>query len=154
MNAADINKLFREKAITLGSVESFTGGMFASEITAVPGASHFFKGGLVTYMTEEKVRLLGIPYEVVDQFGVVSKEAASLMAIRGAQVLNCDVCVSFTGNAGPEAMENKPAGRIYIGVFTFNDCEVYEYNLKGTRDDVRRQALDEAYRHICEKLSK
>ena len=128
--------------------------MFASEITAVPGASHFYKGGLVTYMTEEKVRLLGISYDVVDQFGVVSKEVASLMAIRGAQALQCDVCVSFTGNAGPEAMENKPAGRIYIAVYAFGDCEVYEYNLKGNRDDVRRQAIDESYRLINEKILK
>ena len=64
----DINSLFREKGLTLGSVESFTGGLFAREITAVPGASKFYKGALVTYATEEKVRLLGISQEDVDKY--------------------------------------------------------------------------------------
>ena len=76
----EINKIFREYGRSLGSVESFTGGLFAKEITSVPGASHFYKGGLVTYATEEKNRILGIPFEVLDQFGVVSKETATFMA--------------------------------------------------------------------------
>ena len=54
MDKFELNKLFREKGRTLGSVESFTGGRFASEVTSVSGASHFFKGALVTYATEEK----------------------------------------------------------------------------------------------------
>ena len=70
MTSEEINKLFREHGLTLGSVESFTGGLFAKEITSVPGASHFFKGAVVTYATEEKNRLLGIPYEDIDQYGL------------------------------------------------------------------------------------
>ena len=60
MDKFGINKLFREKGRTLGSVESFTGGSFAKEITSVSGASHFFKGALVTYATEEKARILAL----------------------------------------------------------------------------------------------
>ena len=108
MDSVGINKLFREKGRTLGSVESFTGGLFAKEITSVSGASHFFKGALVTYATEEKNRLLGISYKDIDEFGVVSKEVAAQMASNGKKLLNVDYCVSFTGNAGPSAMEGKP----------------------------------------------
>ena len=78
MNVVTINKLFREYGRTLGSVESFTGGLFAREITKVSGASHFFKGALVTYASEEKNRILGISYDVIDQYGVVSREVAGI----------------------------------------------------------------------------
>ena len=134
MDSLGINKLFREKGRTLGSVESFTGGAFAKTITSVSGASHFFKGALVTYATEEKNRLLGISYKDIDEFGVVSKEVAGQMASNGKKLLNVDYCVSFTGNAGPEAMEGKPVGEIHIGVAFLDKAQVFSYNLEGTRE--------------------
>ena len=140
-SSAHLNGLFREKRLTLGSVESFTGGLFAESITAVPGASKFYKGGLVTYATEEKVRLLGIPQEDVDQYGVVSKEIAIQMAKRGQEKLAVDYCVSFTGNAGPEAMENKPVGLIYIGLASPDGVEVHEYHLNGERKEIQNSAI-------------
>ena len=153
MTSLDINKLFREKGRTLGSVESFTGGAFAKDITSVSGASHFFKGALVTYATEEKARLLGISYTDVDAYGVVSKEIAAQMASRGRSLLNVDYCVSFTGNAGPSAMENKPVGEIYIGVAFLDTTRVYSYNLSGTRENIQKEAINIAY-DILEKLIK
>ena len=137
----DVNKLFRDWAITLGSVESFTGGLFAREITSVPGASHFYKGGMVTYATEEKNRLLGIPFEEIDQYGVVSREIAAAMALRGKAILNVDYCVSFTGNAGPDAMEGKPVGEVYIAISTKEKTTVYPFNLKGDRLEIQSQAV-------------
>lgn len=145
MTSADINKLFREKWQTLGSVESFTGGKFAADITSVSGASHFFKGALVTYATEEKNKLLSIPYSEIDKYGVVSKEIAMLMATRGKQVLNTDFCVSFTGNAGPEAMEKKPVGEIHIGIAYKDRVQVYTYYLKGDRENIQKEAINIAY---------
>lgn len=145
MNSEQINQLFREKGRTLGSVESFTGGLFASDITSVSGASHFFKGSLITYATEEKNRILGISYNDIDKYGVVSKEIALMMASRGKALLNVDYCVSFTGNAGPSAMENKPVGEIYIGI-AFNDTvQVHAYNLKGDRKNIQKEAIKIAY---------
>ena len=137
----DINSLFREKGLTLGSVESFTGGLFARGITAVPGASKFYKGALVTYATEEKVRLLGISQEDVDKYGVVSNEIAYQMAKLGREKLNVDVCVSFTGNAGPDAMEGKPVGEIYIGLATKEKVEAYRYQLEGNRNKIQEDAI-------------
>ncbi len=154
MNAQDINQLFRDAGRTLGSVESFTGGSFASEITKVPGASHFYKGGLVTYMTEEKVRLLGISYDDVDKYGVVSQEIAGQMAYRGAAILKVNYCVSFTGNAGPEAMEGKPVGEVYIAVTAYGNTEVYKLNLSGSREEIQTQAINEAYEILSSMLNK
>lgn len=141
MDAIDINKLFRQYGRTLGSVESFTGGLFSKEITSVPGASHFFKGALVTYATEEKNRILGISYDTIDKYGVVSQEVAGEMASHAKALLNVDYCVSFTGNAGPSTMENKPVGEVYIGIAFYDKCQVFAYNLSGDRESIQNQAI-------------
>lgn len=153
MTSAEINKLFRERGLTLGSVESFTGGLFAKEITSVPGASHFYKGGLVTYATEEKNRLLHIPYEDIDQYGVVSEQIAEQMAKNGQELLNVDVCVSFTGNAGPTAMEGKPVGMIYIGLAYLDQVEVYPFLLKGDRETIQKEGVINALAILAKKIS-
>lgn len=152
MDVQTINKLFREYGRTLGSVESFTGGLFAREITAVPGASHFFKGALVTYASEEKNRILGISYQDIDQYGVVSREVAAQMASNGQKLLNVDYCVSFTGNAGPDAMEGKPVGLVYIGVAIYDRIEVYELHLLGSRDDIQKEGVRNALEILEKKI--
>ena len=152
MDVVTINKLFREYGRTLGSVESFTGGLFAREITAVPGASHFFKGALVTYASEEKNRILGISYKDIDQYGVVSREVAAQMASNGQKLLNVDYCVSFTGNAGPDAMEGKPVGLVYIGVAIYDRIEVYELHLSGSRDDIQKEGVKNALEILEKKI--
>ena len=152
MDVQTINKLFREYGRTLGSVESFTGGLFAREITAVPGASHFFKGALVTYASEEKNRILGISYQDIDQYGVVSREVAAQMASNGQKLLNVDYCVSFTGNAGPDAMEGKPVGLVYIGVAIYDRIEVYELQLSGSRDDIQKEGVENALEILEKKI--
>ena len=152
MTSEEINAIFRKIGRTLGSVESFTGGLFAETITSVPGASHFYKGGLVTYASEEKNRLLGISYDIIDQYGVVSKEVASLMASNGQKLLNVDYCVSFTGNAGPEAMEGKPVGLVYIGIAIYDHVEVYEFNLSGDRKTIQKEGVCNALEILNKKI--
>ena len=150
MKVEQVNKYLREKGLTLGSVESFTGGLFAQSITSVSGASKFYKGGYITYATEEKVNLLLIPQTEVDKYGVVSREIAYHMANNARQLLKTDVCVSFTGNAGPEAMEGKPVGEVHIGIATAESAQVYSLLLKGNRNEIQQQAVDFA----LEKLLK
>ncbi len=152
VDTSEINKLFRERGLTLGSVESFTGGMFAKEITAVSGASKFYKGGLVTYAAEEKARLLGISKDDIEQYGVVSEQIAYQMAENGRDLLDVDVCVSFTGNAGPEAMEGKPVGEIYIGLSSKDGTLVFPYMLKGTRNSIQEEGVKNALEIIKEKI--
>ena len=152
VDTSEINKLFRERGLTLGSVESFTGGMFAKEITAVSGASKFYKGGLVTYATEEKARLLGISKNDIEEYGVVSQQVAYQMAENGRDLLDVDVCVSFTGNAGPEAMEGKPVGEIYIGLSSKDGTFVFPFMLKGTRNSIQEEGVKNALEIIKEKI--
>lgn len=154
MNNIEFNKYIKEKGITLGSVESFTGGLFARSITAVSGASKFYKGGLVTYATEEKINLLGIDQKLVWAKGVVSKECAHEMARLGKEKLNVDLCVSFTGNAGPDAMENKPVGEVYLGISIFDRTETYGFNLEGSRDEIQNKGVELAFSLIKEVVEK
>ena len=142
VDSKEINQLFRDRGYTLGSAESFTGGLFARTITEVPGASHFYKGGLVTYATEEKNRLLGVNYDVVDEKGVVSQEVAGLMASNAQKLLNVDYCVSFTGNAGPDAMEEKPVGLVFIGVASCDATQVYSFQLEGDRQEIQEKGVE------------
>ena len=81
---------------------------------------------------------------------MVSKEIAERMAMHGLDVLNVDVCVSFTGNAGPTAMEGKPVGEIHIGIATDKDVKVYSYHLKGTREQIQQEAVQIAIDLLCE----
>ena len=149
MEAAQVNRYLEQLGLTLGSVESFTGGLFASTITSVGGASKVFKGSFVTYATEEKINIVKIPEEIVNQFGVVSKEVAYHMANNGRHLLNVDVCVSFTGNAGPEAMEGKPVGEVHIGIATAEAAQIYSLQLSGDRNEIRRQAVDFALKKLA-----
>jgi nicotinamide-nucleotide amidase len=145
-----------EKKLTIGSAESFTGGLFAKTITDVPGASKTFKGSLVSYSPEEKVRFLSINPEAIDKYGVVSKEIASQMAINGRKALNVDICVSFTGNAGPEALDALSVGTCFIAIASKKfDC-VYPVQFSGTRQEIREAAVSwiigELLKHV--RLSK
>ena len=139
MSVEEVKAHLLELGMTLGSVESFTGGLFASTITSIPGASKFYKGGYITYATEEKINLLKIPEQLIQQFGVVSKEIAYHMANNARQLLGADVCVSFTGNAGPEAMENKPVGEVHIGIATAASAQIYSLNLEGDRNEIHNR---------------
>ena len=152
MTANELSELFKQAGRTLSSVESFTGGRFASSITQIPGASKFFVGALVTYATYEKVNLLHIAQERVDRYGVVSQEIGGDMAQHGRVVLQSDYCISFTGNAGPTPMENKPVGLIFIGVTAYNMTQVYQYQLTGSREEVINQALSVGYDLLANML--
>lgn len=142
MTPLELKEAFVSKGKTLGCIESFTGGLFAREMTKVPGASKFFKGGIVTYATEIKTRIVGVNENTVKQFGVVSQEVAGEMCGHGKFLLNVDYCISFTGNAGPDAMEGKPVGEIYIGVCAYDLARVQRFQLLGSRDEIQHQAVN------------
>ena len=124
---------------TIGSVESLTGGLFATKITETPGASKFFKGTIITYSNDIKEKL-----GVDTSNGVVNKEVALQMALKGKEFLGVDTCVSFTGNAGPDVLDGKEVGLVYIAI---NDL-VYELNLKGDRQEIREQAVNFALKKL------
>lgn len=158
MTVKEFSDICKDNNITFGAAESFTGGQVAAQITDIPGASKFFKGSLITYFTEEKERILGIPRDVIEEHGVVSLEVAGEMAYRAKMLLDTDLALSFTGNAGPSSMENKPVGLIYIGVAFEQVLRVYEYKLEGSRQEIQNKAIelafDCAYENYLKKFKK
>ena len=97
----ELAQLLIQRNISISSVESFTVGGFAKTIGSISGISAVYRGTLVSYQTRIKRDVLHIDEKIIDQFGVVSKEVAGLMAIQGQKMFDSDVCISFTGNAGP-----------------------------------------------------
>lgn len=114
--AARLIRLAAEKQVTICSCESFTAGLFCSELGSVPGASAVLKGGLVTYFTEMKETLAHVDPALIETYGVVSIECAAAMASNTRHLMDADYCVAFTGNAGPGAQEGKPAGMVYCAL--------------------------------------
>lgn len=129
--------------ITIGSVESFTVGGFANMLGSIHGISKVYRASLVTYQSEMKEKLLGIDHDLVSRVGVVSEEVAREMAIKGQEILDCDLVISFTGNSGPLPMEDKPVGLCYMGVAYKNSVQVKTLHLKGSREEIKNQALQE-----------
>lgn len=106
-----------EKGLTLSCAESCTGGLIAKRITDLPGSSAALVGGVVTYQTETKTTLLGVPAELIERHGVVSAEVAAAMAQGVRRVLGSDLAVATTGYAGPGGgTESEPVGTVYIAV--------------------------------------
>lgn len=145
-------QLLMDRNISISSVESFTVGNFAATLGSIPGISKVYKGSLITYQNEIKERLLSISKDVILKHGVVSKEVASLMCIHGKQILHSDICVSFTGNAGPEPMEGKPVGLVYIGIIFHKEVRIYELQLSGSREKIQKDAIDFVIAKIIDKI--
>lgn len=131
-----------EKGLTIGSCESLTGGLFASTLTSVSGVSKIFKGSIVSYSTLVKENLLGISHKLVETDGVVSSRCAYEMAKSSLKILDVDVAISFTGNAGPDTIEGKEKGLVYIGVAYKKTIIVKEYHFDGNRDEIRKKCVD------------
>ena len=140
-----MEKLLQElksKGLTLGSVESMTGGLFSAKFTEIPGSSAVFKGGIVTYSCEEKINIVGVKKETIEKYGVVSEQVAMEMAEKGRKLLNVDICVSVTGNAGPTTEPGgKPVGCFYVGISTKNETAVKAYQKSQKRNEVRNSAV-------------
>ena len=101
---------------TVASAESLTGGLVGAALTAVPGSSQVYRGGVIPYATDLKTSLLDIP-KLTMNHGPVSSEVAAAMAVNAAYLLNSDFGVATTGVAGPDAQDDKPVGTVFIAVF-------------------------------------
>lgn len=104
-----------ERGQTLAVMESVTGGLLSSRITDVPGSSNYFVGGLVTYNTELAAQM-GVPSEILEQYGAISEETARSMAHAARERLGADYGLGITGVAGPGKQEDKPVGTVHIAI--------------------------------------
>ena len=144
-------KILKEKKLTISSCESLTGGMFASEMVGVSGASSVFKGSFVTYMDECKEILLD-GKEILKTQGAISEEMAYKMASVVKFKLDTNIAVSFTGNAGPLPSENKEVGLVYSCIIIDDLILNYKDIYSGNRMEIRQKCVKDAINRILENL--
>lgn len=143
----------KEKRLTISAAESLTGGLFQQEITSIPGASTLFKGGFVTYSNEAKISILGVKEETILAHGAVSNECAVEMADCIRAIFNTDIGISFTGVAGPDEIDGKPVGTVFIGISILGkETVVKQLNVGNKRDLNRIRSVKNAYHLILQQL--
>jgi nicotinamide-nucleotide amidase len=141
------------KFVTIGAVESATGGRIADRITDVAGSSDYFQGALVSYSNEIKTAVAGVNPGTLNARGAVSHETGCEMAKGGRRLLKTDLCVSSTGIAGPGgATKNKPVGLFYIGLSTRKDVKAWKYIFSGNREQVKQKATDAALHVLADSM--
>ena len=132
--------------MTITTVESCTGGLIASRIVDVTGASDVFKEGYVTYSDEAKIKLVDVKRETIDKYNVVSKEVAYEMASGGAKSACAEVAISVTGVAGPGGgTEEIPVGTVCIGIFYKGKIYTEKFIFDGDRKEIRQKSADKAF---------
>ena len=150
----EIGELLRAKKLTLGCVESATGGLISSAITQIPGSSDYFKGSIISYSNQAKVNLAGVGKDTLEKYGAVSPRVAEEMAAGGRKILHVDICLADTGIAGPGgATEKKPVGLFYLGLSHKDGTFNRRLNLKGDREQNRQAAVEAALVWLKEYLA-
>jgi PncC family amidohydrolase len=144
------HELFKRKDLSLSVAESCTGGLISHYITSLPGASIFFRAGVVSYSVGAKKKILGISSDSISEHGVVSEETAKEMAEKTRSLAETDFALATTGNLGPEVLEGKEKGLVYIAVSKEGLTVARELRLKGTRAENKKTASLLALRFLIE----
>ena len=152
--AEEIIRIMREKKLTLGAVESATGGLISHLITNIPGSSDVFQGSITSYSNEIKIKIVGVKEATLKKYGAVSSQVAEEMAEGGRKVLGVDICVADTGIAGPSgATPGKPVGLFYIGLSHKDDTFSQKHVFTGTREENKQQAAQATLIWVMEYLA-
>ena len=140
------------KGKTLVTAESCTGGGIGAALTAIPGSSEVYKGGIISYTNWVKETILGVEGEVLETQGAVSAPVARAMAEGARRVLQADIAVSVTGLAGPGGDDfGNPVGTVFVG-YSDEKCSLSrEFHFEGDREAVRRQAVEAAVALVLER---
>lgn len=148
-----VGKMLNERKQSVSFAESCTGGMLASMVTDVAGSSQYFRQSWVTYSNEAKETQLGVPKDLLNQYGAVSEECARAMAEGARKNSGSDWAISVTGIAGPEGgTEEKPVGLVYIGVAGPDGCEVKKFLFRGDRQQIRIRSAKNALYFLVNRL--
>ena len=149
----EVGNLLRQKGLTLGVVESATGGLISHLITNVPGSSDYYKGSVTAYSNEAKIRVLGVKEDTINKYGAVSYQVAEEMAQGGKKILAVDICLADTGIAGPSgATQEKPLGLFYIGLSNPSGTYSRKHSFPGNREQNKRDAAEAALGWLKEYL--
>ena len=147
--------LLKEKGLTIATAESCTGGMLASALIDVPGASKVFMEGFITYSDAAKINRLGVDGQLIATYGAVSEEVAIDMAEKLKEQTKADVTVSITGIAGPGGgSDEKPVGTVYMTVCIGEEEQTNVYRFSGDRDRIRTRAVNQALYTLFKLLKK
>ena len=145
MSAAEALALLVRRGATLAVAESLTGGLIGATITAVPGASAAFKGGVISYATDVKRTLLGVPGGLLRREGAVHPQVAAEMAAGVRRLCKATYGLAVTGVAGPEPQDGKPVGTVYVALCgPRGRISPRALVLNGSREDIRIAVVDEA----------
>jgi nicotinamide-nucleotide amidase len=139
--------MLRSRGLSLGVAESLTGGLMGARFTSVPGASDVFRGGIVSYASDVKFLLLGVP-----EGPVVSADAARAMAEGARRALDADVALATTGVAGPAEQEGQPVGTVFLGLAMDGASEAQRVQLPGDRQRIRQYAVISAVNLLRKRL--
>ena len=145
-----VHELFKKKGLSLSVAESCTGGLISHHITALSGASTFLKASVVSYSAEAKKEILGVPSDIISKYGVISEEIAREMAEKIRALTATDFSLSTTGNLGPDVLEGKEKGLVYIAVSKQGRTFSKELRLKGNREKNKEEAALSALRFLVE----
>lgn len=146
-------RLMKDANKTVAAAESLTGGAFQKKIVSVPGASNVFKGGIVSYATEIKEHVLNVPRNIIENDGTVSYACAKAMAESVQKLMNAHIGISFTGVAGPDPIEGKPVGTVFIGLVDRDGYEQIEkIQLHGDRNQIRHRSVLKGYEMLLKYL--
>ncbi|MFC1983724.1 CinA family protein [Chloroflexota bacterium] len=149
----EIGNLLHQKGLTLGAVESATGGLVSHLITNVPGSSDYYKGSITAYSNEVKIKVVGVKEDTINKYGAVSYQVAEEMAQGGRKILAADICLADTGIAGPGgATPGKPVGIFYIGLSHQDGIYSQKHSFQGNREQNKRQAAEAALAWLKEYL--
>jgi len=149
--ASVIGHLLAEKELSLAVMECCTGGLLTATITDAPDISAYFRGGLIAYSNEALIAY-GVDAELIDDYGVISSEAAQAMAELARLCLKADIGVSITGVIGPDELEGKPAGTMYIGIDSSENKKTIKRNYSGDRSRVKRLVIVAALSELRKML--
>ena len=150
-----LGRLLAEKKLTISTAESCTGGKIAATLSAVPGASNYFKGSVVSYATQAKIDVLEIDENLIAKHGVVSAEVASEMVKSVQKMMKSDYAIATTGNAGPtKGDEDAELGTVFIGIATSNEVFVEEFNFGQPREKVIDRGVSKALELIYKEILK
>jgi PncC family amidohydrolase len=147
-----LHDLFKRKGLTLSLAESCTGGLISHYVTALPGASIFFRAGIVSYSVGAKKKILGVSFDVISEYGVVSEETAKEMADKVRALTETDFALSTTGNLGPDVLEEKEKGLIYVAVSTEGLTVSRRLRVQGDREANKEAAALLALRFLLEMV--
>ena len=149
-----VHKLLMDRMLTLSVAESCTGGSIASRFTAMPGASAYFKGGVVTYWNQTKSLLLNVSADTIARYGVVSEQVVRQMAEGARHAVDTHYAIATTGMAGPSGGTPEiPIGTVWIAVSSPERTVTRLIHIKGNRDRVIREAGSAVIELLEEELT-